>query len=225
MSNDRILDKIKKCLALAKSSNGNEAATALRQAQILMEKHGVNQSTIDLSDVNSQTSGAGKSQNPPRYHQHLVSTIAEAFAVKPIYHPSYKGTDIEFIGFDSQPEVATYCYEVLYRQLIKDRKNYMGTLSRYKRANKVRKADLFAEAWVLGVYAKVMKFALTEKQEELVDLYIKQQHGKTEKMKSREHKVKKEDHSARLEGRLAGHNANLHSGMGEDKRTALEALN
>lgn len=224
MSNDRILDKIKKCLALAKSSSGNEAATALRQAQILMEKHGVNQSAIDLSDVNSHFSDAGKSQKPPRYHHILVSTVAYAFAVKPIYHPSYKGTDIEFIGFDSQPEIATYCYEVLYRQLIKDRKNYMETLARYKRANKIRKADLFAEAWVSAVYAKVMKFALTDKQEELVDQYIKLQHGKTEELKGKEHKIKKEDHSARIEGRLAGHSANLHNGMNGDQRAALEIL-
>ncbi|WP_252473542.1 DUF2786 domain-containing protein, partial [Microbulbifer okhotskensis] len=35
---DAILRKIKRCLALAKSSNPNEAATALRQAQTLMQK-------------------------------------------------------------------------------------------------------------------------------------------------------------------------------------------
>lgn len=222
MNNDKILDKIKKCLAMAQSSNGNEAATALRQAQILMEKHGINQSDVELSDVSSKFASAGRSQKPPRYHHGLVSTIANAFAVKPIYHTGFNDTQIEFIGFDAQPEIASYCYEVLYRQLIRDRKAYMETLKRYKRANKIRKADLFAESWVSAVYTKVMKFAMTEQQEELVDQYIKLQHGKTETLESRKHKVKREDYSARLEGRLAGHNANLHQGMGADKRLLLE---
>lgn len=42
----KILAKIKKCLALASSSNPNEAATALRQARALMEKHGVTSESI-----------------------------------------------------------------------------------------------------------------------------------------------------------------------------------
>ena len=34
--NEKILEKIKKCLRLAKSSNENEAAAAMRQAQKLL---------------------------------------------------------------------------------------------------------------------------------------------------------------------------------------------
>lgn len=221
MSNQKILEKIKKLMAMAGSSNKHEAATALRQAQILMEKHGINQSAIDLSDISSQFASAGKSQNPPRYHHHLVSTISAAFAVKPIYHPGITETQIEFIGFDEKPEIAKYCYEVLYRQLVRDRKNFLGTLKRFKRANKIRKADLFAEGWVTAVYTKIMKLAMTEKQSELVEQYIELQHGKTEKLKARKHKEKREDSSARLEGRLAGYNANLHQGMSADQRTFL----
>ena len=38
---EKILDKIKKCLALASSANEHEAAAALRQAQKLMQAHGL----------------------------------------------------------------------------------------------------------------------------------------------------------------------------------------
>ena len=41
MADDKILDKIKKCLVLASSANEHEAAAALRQAQKLMEAHGI----------------------------------------------------------------------------------------------------------------------------------------------------------------------------------------
>ncbi|MFC0020178.1 DUF2786 domain-containing protein [Neisseria gonorrhoeae] len=41
MDKEKVLDKIKKCLALGRSANEHEAAQALRQAQALMEKYKV----------------------------------------------------------------------------------------------------------------------------------------------------------------------------------------
>ncbi|PIA66345.1 hypothetical protein CDR19_15110, partial [Ectopseudomonas toyotomiensis] len=39
MDRKKALDKVKKCLALANSSNPNEAAAAMRQARAMMEKY------------------------------------------------------------------------------------------------------------------------------------------------------------------------------------------
>lgn len=38
---NKVLDKIRKCLALSTSSNEHEAAAALRQARKLMDAHGI----------------------------------------------------------------------------------------------------------------------------------------------------------------------------------------
>ena len=54
MNKEKILDKIKKCLALSKSANEHEAAQALKQAQALMEKYEVNAVDIALSEVSEQ---------------------------------------------------------------------------------------------------------------------------------------------------------------------------
>ena len=221
MSNEKILDKIKKCMALANSSDGNEAATALRQAQALMKKHGISSDEVRLSDVETAKAKAGKSQTPPRYHQMLVQLISTAFTVKPIYHSGYDGVDIEFIGFDSQPEIAAYCYEVLYRQLLKDRTSYQKTLGRFKRANKIRKADLFAESWVFGVSTKVATFAMTDEQSEMISEYITKRGDNLTKMAGRKHKVKREDDGAIYLGSQAGRSADLFHGTGQDKRAAL----
>jgi hypothetical protein len=51
MLDDRVLGKIKKCLALSASSNPHEAEVALRQAHALMAKHGVSSHEITMSDV------------------------------------------------------------------------------------------------------------------------------------------------------------------------------
>jgi hypothetical protein len=219
--NDRILDKIKKCMAMAGSSNEHEAASALRQAQALMKKHGISHDEVRLSNVETATANAGKSKNPPRYNHMLVHLISSAFSVRPIYHEGFEFTRIEFIGFDSQPEIASYCYEVLYRQLTKDRAVYQKTLSRYKRANKIRKADLFAEAWVNSVYSKVSKLAMSEEQAEMIDQFIGKRGDALTAIQGRKHKMKREDCDAVFEGRAAGKNANLFHGTGQDRRAAL----
>ena len=51
MERDTALLKIKKCLALAGSSNPNEAAAAMRQAQKLMAMFGLNETDISLAEV------------------------------------------------------------------------------------------------------------------------------------------------------------------------------
>lgn len=46
MDKKAAIEKIRKCLALAKSANEHEAAAALRQAQALMRKYGVEDGDI-----------------------------------------------------------------------------------------------------------------------------------------------------------------------------------
>lgn len=48
MDKEKVLDKIKKCLALGQSANEHEAAQALKQAQALMEKYEVN--AVDIGN-------------------------------------------------------------------------------------------------------------------------------------------------------------------------------
>ena len=46
---ERVIRKIKHCLALAQSANENEAATALRQAQALMREYRLTDMDVKLS--------------------------------------------------------------------------------------------------------------------------------------------------------------------------------
>ena len=48
MNKKDVIEKIKKCLALSKSANQHEAATALRQAQSLMEKYNIDADDSEL---------------------------------------------------------------------------------------------------------------------------------------------------------------------------------
>lgn len=49
MNKSQAIEKIKKCLRLSKSANEHEAAQALKQAQILMQKFGITDIDVHLS--------------------------------------------------------------------------------------------------------------------------------------------------------------------------------
>jgi len=215
MNTDKVLEKIKKCLRLAKSTNSNEAATALRHAQSLMKKYNINQQKIDLSDINSAISSAGKARNPPYFHQILVQTICNAFGVEAIYEYDFPGTkmNVKYFGIDTQPEIAVFAYVVLYRQLKKDRSEYLKTLKRYKRANKTRKADLFAEAWVFVIWNKVKKLAQSKEQAALIKKYKENMYQNSTTLKPRNYQLKANDYDAFHAGSKAGRKARLNHPM------------
>src|SRR5690606_3248162 len=164
-TNERVLEKIKKCLRLAASSHGNEAATALRQAQALMREHQLDINAVELSDVDSVYAKAGWGQEPPMYFSNLVQLIQFAFGVDAVFHVKRGKTDeVEYIGLGSQAELAAYAHDVLRRQLVRHRSDYLNTPNRFKRADKLRRADLFAEQWVRSVRDTVVAFAQTDEQ-------------------------------------------------------------
>ena len=222
MNQQKVLEKIKKCLALSKSSNANEAAAALRQAQALMTKYGIADETVALSDIETDERPAGTVKNPPQYHQALVALMKRAFGVETLYVVDWYQTRVKFIGVESQAMVAGYAYDVLYRQLKKDRTAYLKSLSRYKKANKTRKADLFALHWVMAVWGKVEEFNQKDEVKTLVSQYMAAKHEGRQPSKPRKHKAKAGDEDAMYHGFQAGQKASLHQGMTGEDRKRLE---
>jgi hypothetical protein len=175
MSSDRIILKIKKLLALAKSSNPYEAASALSKAQKLMAEHSVDQSAVDLTDCETRKYALDK-KTINNYEGHLMNVISTAFGVVPVISEMWKQSKVvavvNFMGIAPQPELASYCFDVVYRQLIRNRTVFIGTLSKNcKRATKMRRGDDYAKGWMWEVASKVNAFALTEKQTALVEQY------------------------------------------------------
>ncbi|HRJ52212.1 MAG TPA: DUF2786 domain-containing protein [Candidatus Thiothrix moscowensis] len=113
---DRILGKIKKCLALASSNVPGEAAAAMRQAKKLMDKYGITEAQVKLSEVIAVRTGKA----PPAKDRasNLVITVAQAFACKPLIVRNDEGDPVfEFIGKGHYPELAAYTFDVLWRRL------------------------------------------------------------------------------------------------------------
>lgn len=163
---DKILEKIKKLLRLAKSSNPHEAALALSRAQKLMQEHGIETDDPALAGVRDATIDAlFKARTPTKYLLALAYSIAKAFGCEFYFQPTFKNMRIVYIGHNERPEVAGYVFNVLERQLTKARKEFIDTLSnRMKRINKTKRADQFCEGWCFGVHSKIHEFALTEQE-------------------------------------------------------------
>ncbi|WP_417880344.1 DUF2786 domain-containing protein [Vibrio sp.] len=165
---NKILEKIKKLLRLSQSSNPNEAALALSRAQKLMKEHGIESNAPELAGVNDFTINAkSKAQKPSKYFGVLAHSIAKAFGCEFYFQPTFTNMQIVFIGHEERPEIASYVFTVLERQLNKARMEFLKTLSsRMKKINKTNRADQFCEGWCMGVYQKIEAFALSEKESE-----------------------------------------------------------
>lgn len=161
---ERVIRKIKRCLALSQSSNEHEAATAMRQAQSLMREYRLTEMDVRLSDVGEVESTKARLRRRPTWDRHLGAIVAEAFGVRPFSSRSWSETEGRFyeralfIGVTPAPQIAMYAYEALLTKLTQARREYVSQV----RAGKRRSAyspdtagDHFALAWVSAVHGKI----------------------------------------------------------------------
>lgn len=172
------LKKIKKCLALAGSSNEHEAAAAMRQAQALMKKHNLSESSVQMSDIGEKGVKATGSKNLHAWESCLAGSIAEAFGLqtafkmgtyKPATGARGKG-QILFIGPEARTVIASYCYECLCRQM---RKALVENRKRLGSLLIGRRARLFTEAWIVAVIPKIELLASSFDDGQLIQEYCR----------------------------------------------------
>jgi hypothetical protein len=224
---ERILGKIKKCLALSKSSNANEAATAMRQAQKLMEAHGVTSLDLQISDVGEAEVKSAVSVSVVRqWELYLVKTIAKAFGCQVMWkasisHAADNYARFVLIGLKQQVEIAVYVCVVMQRRLVKSRREFISPFS--KRGTTSKKdlttiADSFCIGWVHEVEKTVMEFALGEDAKTAIQSYIDKK-GTNGKAKTRDQSISRE---AMARGQEAGKNVTLHRPVGAEFNLAIE---
>lgn len=138
--------KNQKCLALAKSANENEAAIALRQAQALMREFQIDPDLLDIVEASCESKAT---KVPQAWEASLVMTIARAMQCKPIFSSGSSTWGIKaswtFIGIDPAPEVASYTFDVLYRQVIRSRKSFIE--------NSLKRVSVKRTRYVVQIYS------------------------------------------------------------------------
>ena len=216
---EKALDKIKKCLALSRSSNSNEASIALKQAYALMKKYNLDSEQVELSCVKEYKTVGANAQQAPRWYWSLCDCIEQVFGVKSIHQMSKDKDSTVFIGIMPNVQIASYIFEVVYRRIKKERSKFIKETCQYSwRGDKTRKGDVFAENLLLEVSNKIVEFTPDPKQEAIIKAYMGKQFPKVEEAKPRDAEAGWGDMDAIVAGRRAGLEVNLYHGVnGQDQ--------
>lgn len=223
MDRDTAISKIKKCMALGKSANPHEAAAAMRQAQKLMAEHGLSAADAELTDVaTSQRPGCMKTSQ--RWESALAQMIAGAFACDYIWCRDqrlvgWKLTTVRsviFVGIGNNAELAGYAWDVLARQLVRQRLEHIRKQpGSCKPITKTARGDAFAEGWVVGVSDKVQRFAGTEHEQLLIGQFMTAKWPDATRSQAKDRtKGRNVSMNHRREGFRAGEQASLNKAVG-----------
>lgn len=226
MSNrDAIIAKIKKCLALATSSNEYEAAIALRQAQRLMQQHGITDFDVESADIQEEATRAGASTKPASWECGLAMRVASAFDCQTYLRVDVPTGKWVFVGAAPAGEIARYAFEVMFRQVKRQRATYIkAKLKRCGPANRTRRADLFCEGWVTSATALIERFAGSAEKSARITAYLESKHalkGFTGTNRNAGRKLAERDYGDLVAGAAAGKDAQLNRGVDGNDRPAL----
>lgn len=231
---EKILDKIAKCMALAASGNEHEAAAALRQAQALMKSHKVTQDEMLSLEITEDRAKSDAYRTPPNWENVLASKIAKMFGCRLVFDvggmpgPSFDSC-WTYVGVAPGPQVAAYAMSVLYRQAKRARAEHVATLKRFKRKNKIAKADLFCDGWVAAATAAIDPWVSSQAGKDAMDAYFRLTYPSLGQLLAANRNAGRDLSRRDLEsyhaGRDAGRKAELNRGIaGSAPVPALEGL-
>lgn len=221
MDKKTAISKIRKCLALSKSANENEAATALKQAKALMNKFGVTDMDVMAAEIKEASAKTTAKQRPPQWESRLGVAIGKAFGCEVLFFGSrYRSGRWAFIGDEISSEIAQYAFSVLLRQLKRQRKLFIEEQCQYlSKSNKTRRADLFCDGWVRTVYNMAKQLA-PERKSEALTIYMEQKYKDLPVMAKRDRNegrdLSERDIAAYWAGKAAGETAQLNRAMSGD---------
>ena len=222
MEQEKIIGKIKKCLALAKSDNPHEAAAGMRQAQKLMELHNLSALDISLSGI-QECKAKAKTVDMVRWEAALAALVARAFGCTVFSDRDVRWIDLRvrrihhyvFIGIDPAAQIAQYAYEVLSDQCAKARRRYMSAQSKNcKASTKTARGDRFAEGYVIGLENLIQTFASPEGSKKMIEHYVSKNHPNLGTGKAKDRVTGKNiTNNDFYNGREESKNAKLHHGV------------
>ncbi|MEO7691296.1 MAG: DUF2786 domain-containing protein [Sphingomonas sp.] len=212
MSRKQLLEKIRKCLALAASANEHEAAAALAKARALMEEHGVDQDDVAMAEVEEAAARGSRAQRPALWETILCNGVCIALDVTSFIDLA---RDRRFIGRGASPEIAAYAFKVLFRHLQRARAEYIAKeLKRCKLARKRARADAFCEGWVRAVQRAMTALAPEHRDDPLVDQYLAVHHPGLVEVKARAAKIDGKTSNDYWNGIARGRSVDLNKGVG-----------
>lgn len=211
-------------MALSKSSNPGEAATALKQAIKLAEMHNINIDQLKFSDVNSFNL---KKQNKKiaSHEQFLISTILTSFNCEALMVTTISGYEYKFIGIGNKPEIAAYVFKTLMHKLKQKRSSYIKNLNNKSKSQKSYQGDVFSFGWITQMKNKIESFANPEEKQIVSDFLAIEysnaenyDHKKYELKLLNKEKISRAELNAFSEGQFQAKKEQIHHGLNESNK-------
>jgi hypothetical protein len=155
-----MIEKIKKLLRLAKSSNEHEAALAAARAQELLSKYNLDGEDFSEREIPKEAGMAETAtvKKPASWVYQLASAVSGAFDCK-YFHSVGMTSNFVFVGVDVDHEVGTFTFGYLYRTINRLAATFMSKSQQKRLTLKgQRKARL---SYCVGV-SQVVSWKLSE---------------------------------------------------------------
>jgi len=150
-----IIDRIKKLLALANSSNEHEAALAAAHAQRLLAAHNLAMADITASDRPQKADRVETdvARSLPKWIRHLSAAVSSAFDCQAVHHPATG--KMTFIGVGADVQIAAYTFTYLDRTV---RKLCAGYLKQHAGSMMAgRQRELLRHSYNLGAVSTITR--------------------------------------------------------------------
>lgn len=150
---EKIIDKIRKLLALANSSNEHEAALAAAHAQRLLSAHNLAMADIE-SEQKPQSADkveTSVSKTLPKWVRHLSAGVCTAFDCQGIHHPATG--KLTFIGVGADVQIAAYTFAYLDKTIRRLCSSYMKLHA--KENIPTRHRELMRQSYYLGAVSTI----------------------------------------------------------------------
>ena len=226
-SEDKIMLRVKKLMALAESQNQHEAEAAMAKAHEFIEKY-----NLDLLDQDGNRDFVSVFVGNPalRHHRedyHLAHLLQDSYFVQGIWISAYvlgkgkMGSVLEITGTIQNIKIAGYVYDFVRRFIDSQWAQY----NKDKGLNRYRKTD-FAVGIVEGFSSKLKsqdekkkgvkkRYGLIKIEDPLLQNYMAYRYPRTMKFNRR---VSNQDGNVLKDGRSIGRKLVIHKGVSEKAR-------
>jgi hypothetical protein len=115
---DKVIERVRKLLALSRSANEHEAGAAAVQAARLMDEHRLEEAALRVdSDAPAEPIGEETIDDRHSKKVHWMGTIAYALATTMGARHFWRGADIVLFGRPSTIRTVSYLYQYLTREV------------------------------------------------------------------------------------------------------------
>lgn len=226
MDKAKIIDKIKKCMALGQSPNANEAATALRQAQKMMAAHGLTEEDIEGSAYSNEAVECPiqTGKKVPIHLTEFIGLIKRAFQVQPVIEKNVRVSDesyrIRYFGPTERVVMAAYAHVVIFRAMEAAWRAQLEAKPSWKGVRGARLS--FMVGWLREIKSKVEEIGWPEGEKERTEI-IKNEFYSRELTLTKPRAFSQYGTLA-ADGRAAASDFNIHRPMNQSSQKVLEKL-